>query len=500
MNNLIFPRFLAARPLAGVLTLLVLLAPSVPAQTNLPIRSLTLQECLALALTNNFDVQITRLSLPLARYDLGVAQAGYDPQFTMGGNHSSTTTGPAAPGPNVEMLRNSLNSGFSGLAPMGLKYQLDGQAGQTYGTGRDSADGAVGLSLTQPLLKNFLTDSTRYNIAVARNNLRGSELDLQARIIDILTAVEQAYYELVFARDNVKVQREGLRLAERLLQENKKRVEIGALARLDEKQSESQVAARQSDLSEALRTVASDENALKQLITATYRTWHEVRLEPADPLVVVPQRIDLQESWQLGLTRRPDLSQTRLKLETQGITVKYFKNQLLPELDLIGSYGHGASGYTTTGFSDVFDDFRTGNKPTWSVGATLSFPLGNKAARNTYQKGKVTAQQLLLTLKKQEDTALVEIDEAVNKVRTSLDRIESSRQARIYAEQALDAEQKKLDSGRSTSFVVLQLQRDVTAARSDEIRRRADYNQALAALYQAEGSTLEHKNIQIEVK
>ena len=147
-----------------------------------------------------------------------------------------------------------------------------------------------------------------------------------------------------------------------------------------------------------------------------------------------------------------------------------------------------------------FEDFRSGDQPSWSAGASISFPLGNQAARATYKKSKLTADQLLLTLKKQEQTILVQIDEAINMARTSLDRVESTRQARLYAEQALAAEQKKLDSGKSTSFVVLQLQRDLTSARSDEIRRRADYNQALAALYQAEGSTLERKNIHVEVK
>ena len=127
----------------------------------------------------------------------------------------------------------------------------------------DSSSGSVGISLSQPLLKNFWTDTTRYNIAVAKNRLKVSELGLQQQIMNVVDAVEEAYYELIFARENVKVQEKALQLAERLFSENKKRVEIGTLARLDEKQSESQVAASQANLANAQRSLATAQNTLK---------------------------------------------------------------------------------------------------------------------------------------------------------------------------------------------------------------------------------------------
>ena len=291
-----------------------------------------------------------------------------------------------------------------------------------------------------------------------------------------------------------------MQLAERLFSENKKRVEIGTLARLDEKQSESQVAASQADLATAQRSLATAQNTLKRLITASYRVLHDARLDPTETLDAMPQPIDLQESWGKGMSQRPDLLQARLDLERQGITVKYNKNQMLPELDIIGGYGHGASGGNVREFNDAFNDFRTGQKPFWTVGGSFSIPLSNKAARNRYKQSKLTADQLVLQLKKLEESVLVQIDETVNQVRTSLDRVDSTRKARIYAEDALDAEQKKLASGKSTSFVVLQLQRDLTSARSQEIRALADYNQALSRLALEEGTTLERKKIRVDVK
>src|SRR5260370_648488 len=138
-----------------------------------------------------------------------------------------------------------------------------------------------------------LIDITRYNILVAKNRIKYSDLHLRQQIISILTAVEQAYYELIFDFENVKVTEKGLQLAERLLAENKKRVEIGTLARLDEKQAESQAAARQTDLITAMATLNTQENLLKTLITARYRVLHDTRLQPREPLIALPTLLHL---------------------------------------------------------------------------------------------------------------------------------------------------------------------------------------------------------------
>jgi outer membrane protein TolC len=377
-----------------------------------------------------------------------------------------------------------------------LTYDLSGTVRDQH----DGAGGSVGLTLTQPLLRNLLIDPTRFSIAVARNRVKFSELGLRQQIITIITSVEQAYYELIFARENVQVQTEGLRLAERLSGDDKKRVQIGMIPRLDEKQSESQVAARQADLSSALRSLATAQNILKKLITSNYRDLHDPQLEPTVKLAAEPQPLDLHDSWEKGLTERPDLQQAKLDVERQGINLKYYKNQRLPALDVSGTYGHGASGASTREFNDAFGDFRSGEKPFWGIGAAFSIPLGNKLARERYRQGRITADQLVLELKKKEESVLVEIDEAVNAVRTTLEQVQSTAKARTYAEEALAAEQKKLDSGKSTSFVVLQLQRDLTSARSNEIRALADYNKALAELHKTEGTTLERKKINLQVK
>jgi outer membrane protein TolC len=502
-----------------VLVLLHPPASSAAEPTNAaPARSITLQECFDLALKYNLDLQIERINPGLKLMDLDIARAskdpnsgaGYDPAFTASSVHGNTLGGGGIdpktllPTPGSKLESDTFSSGISGLTPLGLSYNLSGNATETYGTlgggPYDQTRGSVVLTLMQPLLKNFLTDTVRYNILVAKNRIRYYDLHLRQQIMSILTSVEQAYYELIFDFENVKVQEKGLQLAERLLAENKKRVEIGTLARLDEKQAESQVAARQTDLITALGTLTLQQNVLKTLITARYRVLHDTGLEPSEPLLALPTTLDLQESWGKGLSQRPDLLESRLDLEKAGIDVKYYKNQRLPELDLTGSYGHGASGGTTREFSDAFNDFRTGDKPFYTVGASVTVPLDNLVARSRYRQGKLLADQALLTLKKLEETILSQIDNDVSLVRTTFNSVDSSRKARIYAEEALEAEQKKLENGASTSFVVLSLQRDLTTARLAEIRALADYNKALAALALDEGTVLERHKMNLEVK
>ena len=152
-----------------------------------------------------------------------------------------------------------------------------------------------------------------------------------------VTTVEQAYYDLIYARENVTVQEKAVELATQLVVENKKRVEVGALAPLDEKQAEAQAASSQAALIAARSALAVQENTVKQLITDDYAASAAVELQPTAPLSAPVQVFDRQISWSKGLTQRPDLLQAKLDVERQGITLKYNYNQLFPELDLVGS-------------------------------------------------------------------------------------------------------------------------------------------------------------------
>ena len=209
-------------------------------------------------------------------------------------------------------------------------------------------------------------------------------------------------------------------------------------------------------------------------------------------MVAVPEKFDIQDSWRRGMTLRPDLQQQKIALEKQGYIVKFQKNQLYPQLDVVGSYGYSASARQ---WGDAMEQFSDRDNPFWTVGGQMSIPLGNRSARYNYKTAKATQERINLQLKQLQQRIMILIEDSIATAQTAFQRVKATREARSFAAAALDAEQKKLESGKSTSFEVLRLQRDLTTAASSEIRALADYNIALARLAQTEGSTLERRRV-----
>jgi outer membrane protein TolC len=505
----------------SVVSVFFLAALTAAAQTNMnagAARAMSLQDCIQEALQHNLDMQIERYSPQISLYTVRADYGGYDPTFSFSGTHTyndSVATfqnGQHVPGSKIN--DDIFNSGFNGTTPWGMIYDLgannvQSQKGYQYATLStnfvlvknqiQSSSGQIGaLTLTQPLLKNFWIDQTRLTIRLAKNQLASDEQGLRQQVITSVTAVENAYYELIYAQAFVEVQQEALVLAQTQLDQDQQRVQIGTLAQLDVQQDEAQVASSRANLIAAQNTLNMDQNNLKNLITDEYVVWHGTNIQPTGTITNAPlEFFDLQDSWNKGMTERPDLLQKRLAVEAQGIQLKFDKNQLYPELDLTGSYGYNGGGGD---FDDTFNQFNQANAPFWSYGAQVSMPLSNVGARNTYKAGKVTLQQLLLKLKQFEQSVMVQIDNAVKQAQSDYQSVDASRSARIYAEAALDAEQKKYAVGKSTTFTVLQLQNTLTADRGTEIRALANYFEDLANLAAAEGSTLERNGINIEVK
>jgi len=479
--------------------------------TNTNARTMSLKDCIQEALQHNLDVQIERYNPQISLYNLRAAYSGYDPLLNVSGQHNydvsggSFQNGVAYPGSISD--ENSFKSGLGGTLPMGLQYDFSGNIYQQYGVVNpgttnalpfENSGGSIQVQLTQPLLKNFWIDTTRLNIRVAKNRLKYSEQGLREQIITSVTAVENAYYELIYALENVTVQQEALELAQTQLDQDNQRVQIGTLAILSVQQDESQVAQSQANLIAAQYTLVTDQNTLKNLLADTnYTQWHDTDIQPKETLTAPIQTFNLQDSWRKGMTERPDLLQAQLNVEQQGIQLKFYRNQLYPELDLLGTYGYNGSG---TEFSDAFNQFNEGDRPFYSYGAQMTIPLSNVGPRNQYKSNKATLQQVTLQLKQFEQNVLVEIDNAVKQAQSNYQSVQATKQARIYAEAALDAEQKTYAVGKATTFEVLQYQNSLTTARSAEIRALANYNEALSNLAAQEGSTLERNNINLEAK
>lgn len=503
-------------------------------------RKLSLEDCIRTALEHNLEVQVRKYDPQLATYALGGTYGAYEPEFQASIEHSFNQSpggvdAQGRPYTGRELESDNYRVGFGGMMPWGLNYSLGmGMSDQTISTpGRpatgepriientffdtttsnnvtllstnypvsipafseETVSGQLGLfTMRQPLLKSFWIDSTRLQIMLNKQNIRVSELDLQQQVIDTVTDVEQAYFNLIFAQESVIVQQKALELAERLLAENRKRVEVGALAPLDEKQAEAQAAASRADLLEAEGNEDTRQRVLKALLSDDYSQWHPVRIQPVDPMVAVPEKFDIQDSWRRGMTLRPDLLQQKIALEKQGYIVKFQKNQLYPQLDVVGTYGYSASALQ---WGDAMQQFSDQDNPFWTVGGQLSIPLGNRSARYNYKTAKANQERINLQLKQLQQRIMILIEDAIASAQTAFQRVKATREARSFAAAALEAEQKKLESGKSTSFEVLRLQRDLTTAASSEIRALADYNVALARLAQTEGSTLERRRVNV---
>jgi outer membrane protein TolC len=472
-------------------------------------RRMSLQDCIQEALAHNLDVQIQRYNPEIALYGLRAAYGGFDPTYNFSGTHAfNVQPGTIEPNglelPSQTSKINTFNSGIVGTLPLsGLQYNFNGNIndGHFYsvdeGTNIFSRDGSgsIGVTLTQPLLKGLWIDNTRMTIKVDKITLRNNEEGFRGQVITSVTAVENAYYNLIYQLENVKVQQEAVDLAQTQLDQDKQRMQIGTLAQLSVEQDESQLAQDKATLITAESQTSGAEVTLKNLLTDNYPAWQDVEIQPTEPLAAPLVLFNLQDSWSKALSERPDLLQARLNVESQGVQLKFLRNQLFPELDVIGSYGWNGAGAVYNG---TFGQINQGSAPSYSYEVQLSVPLANQNARNLYKSGKVTLKQLLLQLKQKEQSIMTQVDNDVANAQSYYQSVQATREARIYAEAALAAEQKTYAVGKATTFEVLQYQNSLTTARGQEIQALANYEEALATLDGDEGSTLEKLGINIE--
>ena len=476
---------------------LLLTGLAVHAETN-QVKSLPLRECVERALANNIEIRAERINPDIKTWGITGAQGIYDPVLSGGINYQDATTpqDPGVPSKTQQTLDPTL--GLAGKLPTGATY--DFTANDTRLSGNIVTNflytGQAGVSVSQPLLKNFGLGINSANIRIARKSKAIAVQNFAQLVMTKIGAVSAAYYELVFAIENHKAKVEDLNQAKQLLDEDRRRVQVGVLTPLDVTQAEAGVAEREQAVILAARTIKDNENVLKRLICREVSEFRGLSLLPVDYPLVQRIQTDVAESTRTALTRRPDYLSAQEALARQNIGVQFNRNQLWPEIDLQGSYGLNGRGRSFSGYND---NLTTGDSPVWGVGVAVSFPLGNRPARSAYHIARLDADQLLLQLKELEQDIIVQVDNAVGHVEANLKSYEAAHEATRLAQESLDAEKKKLLAGTSTTFLVLQAQAQLADARSAEIRARADYNESLVALDQAEGTILVKNNILLKL-
>ncbi|HET8760726.1 MAG TPA: TolC family protein [Nitrospiria bacterium] len=464
--------------------------------------SLTLQECIERALGANLDLQIERVTPAISEWNIVSAEGAFDPALTGSINYQNSLE-PLSPERKAALNRDSLkdqqlqtNLSLIGTLQTGTRYELS--AFDTLSGGTLAPDGihtgTTGLTLTQPLLKNFGRSNT-VAVRVARSDRQIAIEQTAGRVMDIVSDVSRSYYELVFAIEDHAAKLEDLQRAKALLADNRTRVEVGVMSPLDVTQAEAGAAEREEAVIVAERAIIERENALKRLIASDVTTLRGVSLRPSESLPEDAVATDAAESTRIALTGRPEVKQARHEVERQSLLRAFNRNQALPEVNLETSYGLNARGDTPREWAH---DLKDRNNPVWSVGLTATMPLGNRQADAAYRIARLEEERAGLTLRKLEQDIIVQVDNAVGRVRTNGKRVEATRVARRLAEESLKAEEARLRAGASTSFLVLQAQSQLAAARSAEIRAKADYGTSLVDLARVEGTTLAKHHITLD--
>jgi len=467
------------------------------------VQSLTLRECIERALAGNLDIQIERVNPAIQSWSVVLAQGAFDPSL-VGELSYQDASEPLAPERSkalglgtLEEQQLQTRAALTGTLPIGTRYELSAFDTRSSGTLAPAFvyTGTTSLTVTQPLLKNLGRSPNTAAIRVARKDREIALEQVARRVIDTVSDVSRAYFELVFAIEDHKAKLEDLNRAKALLADNRTRVEIGVMSPLDVTQAEAGAAERAEGVIVAERAITDRENALKRLIASDVTTLRGVSLRPAEPLSDEPVETDAAGSIRTALESRPDVVQARHELERRGILLAFNRNQRWPEIDLETSYGLNARGSSV---GDFVEDVADRDNPVWSIGVIATIPLGNRRAKAAYEIARLEEEQAVLTLKRLEQDVVIQVDNAVGQVQTNTQRVEATRVASRLAEESLKAEEAKLRAGASTSFLVLQAQSQLVAARSAEIRARADYSESLVELARAEGTTLQQHRIVLD--
>ena len=490
---------------------------------EIPSGPITLEQCIQIALENNLDVRISNYQPRLAALNLQGAYGAYDPRFNWGATDSfRESKGRENPLeftiPTSETDSFRSNYGLNGilLPSTGMRYSLGFNASETTGTSAsDFPFGSYGTgffaSLTQPLLRGAWIDGTRMSIKLNKQQIENSSLTVIRQITQTVSSVELAYYALIASRENVKVAEETLALTEKNFSNQKRRAEVGTLAKSQLPQLEAEVFSQKAQLLSVLNSYADSINSLKRLLTDDFASAQDKELTTVGELNPVQTVFSLADSWDKALSQRPEILQSKISLENADIRLKYNKNQLYPQLDLRATYGLSGSDSAvlqfkdkrpyiarTASFDNAFRDVRGFDYPNYSIGLSFSIPIPNRSARASYKTAQAQKEQSVLQHKDLEQSIMVEIDRLIRDAEYRFEQISVTRQARLSSELALQHETKRYDEGAIENYQVLQAQRDLTNRRYSEINAKVQYLTALSRLGQAEGSTLDNNNINVE--
>ena len=478
---------------------------------------LSLDQAIRIALANNQDLNVTVNAAQASQFFLFQQTGIYDPLLTNNVLRRHTDTPTSSQLAGADVLQNDswdASIGLSQLTPWGgtVDFGLVGNYSFTNNTFVDvnpAMTAGLAVALNQPLLRNFGRLPTEINIDTARNTRDSSYQTFVRSVENVIDSVEQSYWDLVFARSNLRVKLEARDIARELNRITRIKIDVGSLAPIDIVQTEVGIATADEDIITAEALVGLAEDRLRRALNYEAESPTTNRIIPSDELNAQRQAFDLAEGVRVALTRRPEIIAQNYTVASNTLRYEYWQNQVLPQLDLVAGYGKNGLGGTfidqqtgqiiqRTNWWDAADQLFSENFKDWRVGVVFSYPIFNRTARGARGVAQFNLETSKANLTVLEQDIVLAVRDAHRVIETASRQIDARAKGQELAERNLDAARKKYDNGMTTSFEVSQIQVQLSDAQSQYLLSLAQYRKAVSAYHNAIADILEWKNVHIQ--
>ncbi len=455
-------------------------------QTDRAKLQLTLNQAVEQSLKNNLNLKLIQEDVAFAQGDTQKAEARFDTFLSADAVAKNKKMTPVFEHGSKEEHSSQLNGNIQKRFTTGTEIDLGVRTGRF----KNDAEGllfdpaynsAISLSVSHPLLKGWGTDIQTAETQAAEKQLQASTYLVDSQAADLAALVKTAYWNLVFAWQNIEVQKLSLTLARTLLEETEAKIDAGKLAPVEIYQPQSEVARREETLIASERAIGVADDELKLLLNSS--DWQTV-FDPIEKPDISPVRLDQQVILNNALANRPDVKAMDLQVDAAMIKARLAEDNIRPSLAIIGIVGYGGTDET---YNDALDAVFDNTDTEWQVGLNFSVPLSNDAAKGTLtqaiatrNKAKTSAQLLRLQVKKAVRTT-------VRDVQLAIKAMEATRKTSLATLKRLEAEQAKFEAGRSTTLDVLIAQDAYSQALSQENRTTSIYAQLLAEIDRIQG-------------
>jgi outer membrane protein len=490
--------------------------------------SLTIEDAVKLALDRNLDIAVQRLNPEINDLSIATARAAFFPSLTstvLAQGQTTASTNSIAGGAAAAAVTNDAANWNGGLA-QNLRWG-GGNYSLSLNNTRSTSTSLVSLynpsytplwnaQLTQPLLRNFSTDANRQQLQITKLNRDISDVQLKSTITNTVSNVRNAYWDYVFAIQSVDVAKESLGLANKQVEDNQTRVQVGTMAPIDVVQAQAQAASSLQNLVVAQATMRTAELALKRLIVnGTQDPNWNATLDPVDRPEFRPEEIDLDAAIRRALSQRTDLLTAQKDVQINDVTLKYLNDQTRPQADLVANYGLSGIGGTQLirqgsgvgtatnpvtgtipgGYTDSLASLFGASYPRWTVQLNFSYPLGLSAQSAQVARARVQLNQVQAQLKQIELQVATDLTNQAITIRSNAERVQAAQAARELAQRQLDAENSKFAVGMSTNYFVITAQNQLSTAQNNELQAILNYRKSLVDFDRLQQTTLTSQNI-----